>query len=208
MTTQTPVKVAPTEDRPVEEKIAYLRELFADAPEVGKQALENVLHKLTQQASTPPPAVESAGRVGIRLGKVSELTILVPLAPGGAARLRAFLQLLGGNLAGADDVGTVHDMRFVLLDNDNTLLFATAYDGDWDPYIEDFASKIPDALDVLFCDAVGYPGMHSPKIKEYLASLQVPAAGWYVANPNLTVAETRRLEKIGPAVDELLDKVG
>jgi hypothetical protein len=28
--------------------------------------------------------VESAGRVGSRLGKVSELTIIVPFAPGGA----------------------------------------------------------------------------------------------------------------------------
>jgi hypothetical protein len=154
------------------------------------------------------PKATTAGRVGLRSGKVSELTMMVKLNPGGGKRLRALLDTLGGNFQGADAVGTVHDMRFVLLDNDNTLLFATAYDGDWDPYIEDFASKIPDALDVLFCDAVGYPGMHSPKIKEYLASLQVPAAGWYVANPNLTVAETRRLEKIGPAVDELLDKVG
>jgi hypothetical protein len=56
--------------------------------------------------------VASAGRVGSRLGKLSELTIIVPFAPGGADRLRAFLRLFGGNLAGADDVGTVHAMRF------------------------------------------------------------------------------------------------
>jgi hypothetical protein len=72
--------------------------------------------------------VQSAGRVGSRLDKVSELTIIVPLAPGGADRLRAFLRLFGGNLAGADAVGTVHDMPFVFLDNDTRLLFATAYD--------------------------------------------------------------------------------
>jgi hypothetical protein len=39
-------------------------------------------------ATAPPPPVESAGRVGSRLGKVSELTIIVPFAPGGAQRLR------------------------------------------------------------------------------------------------------------------------
>ena len=49
--------------------------------------------------------------------------------------------------------------------------------------------------------------MHSPKIGEYLANHQVQADGWYVGSPNLTVAETKRLEKIGKAVDELLDKV-
>src|SRR5262245_64961813 len=123
----------------VDEKIQHFRELFADAPEVGKRAMENVLHRLASDASQkPPPPVQSAGRVGSRLGKVSELTIIVPFAPGGAARLRAFLKLFGGNLAGADDVGSVHDMRFVFLDNDTRMLFATAYDGDWDAYIDDF----------------------------------------------------------------------
>ena len=39
------------------------------------------------------------------------ITLVVPFAPGGAQRLRAFLQLFGGNLAGADDVGTVDDFR-------------------------------------------------------------------------------------------------
>ena len=36
---------------------------------------------------------------------------------------------------------------------------------------------------------------------------QIPAHFWYVASPNLTVVETKRLEKIGTAVDEFLDKV-
>src|SRR5262245_22955688 len=144
MATQTQ-KATPEPEPTAAEKIKQLRELFADAPEVGKKALENVLQRLTLDASkTPPPPVESAGWVGSRLGKVSELTIIVPFAPGGAERLRAFLRLFGGNLAGADEVGTVHDMRFVFLDNDTKMLFATAYDGGWDAYVDDFATKIPD----------------------------------------------------------------
>ncbi len=124
MTTET---TTTTTGATAEEKISQLRELFADAPEVGRKALENVLGQLTSQASQkPPPPVQSAGRVGSRLGKVSELTIIVPFAPGGAQRLRAFLQLFGGNLAGADDVGTVHDMRFVFLDNDTPPIPADA----------------------------------------------------------------------------------
>lgn len=44
--------------------------------------------------------------------------MIVPLAPGGAKRSRAFLKMLDGNLSGgADKVGTLHDMRFVFLDN-------------------------------------------------------------------------------------------
>ena len=141
------------------EKIQKLRELFADAPELGRKALDNVLHELTAQASDAAPLpVESAGRAGVRLGKVSELTIVVPLAPGGAKRLRAFLQMIGGNLSsGASKVGTLHDMRFVFLDNDTKFLFATAFDGQWDPYIEDFVTKIPDEMDVIFSAFEGWP---------------------------------------------------
>src|SRR5690242_10784126 len=197
------------QDTTVEQKIGQLRELFADAPEVGRTALENVLSRLASDASRkPPPPVESAGRVGSRLGKVSELTIIVPFAPGGAERLRAFLRLFGGNLAGADDVGTVHDMRFVFLDNDTKMLFATTYDGDWDAYIDDFATKIPDYLDIIDSAWEGWPGIRSPEAKDYLAKYQVSAEGWYVAHPDLTVEEARRLKRIGKAVDEFLDNVG
>ena len=208
MATELQAESRAEQDLTVEEQIAHLRELFLDAPEVGKKALENVFKELTAQASqTPPPPVKSAGRAGIRLGKVSELTIIVPLAPGGAERTRAFLRLLGGNLAGADDVGTVHDMRFVFLDDDTRMLFATAYDGDWDTYIDDFVTKIPDYLDIIDSAWEGWPGIRSPHAKDYLAEHQVTAEGWYVAN-NLTVAETRRLKRIGEAVDEFLDKIG
>jgi hypothetical protein len=153
--------------------------------------------------------VESAGRVGSRLDKVSELTIIVPLAPGGAKRLRAFLRLLNGNLKrGGDLVGTLHNMRFVFFDNDTRLLFATTFDGEWDAYIDDFVAKIPDYLDIIDSAWDGWPGIRDPGAKDYLAKHQITAEGWYVAHPDLTVAETARLKRIGKAVDELLDKIG
>ena len=198
----------PQPDPTVEQKIQQLRELFADAPEIGKRALENVLGELTSQVGEPRYRVESAGRVGVRLGNVSELTMIFPFAPGGARRLRAFLRLLNGNLDGANKVGSLHDMRFVFLDNDTKLLFATAFDGEWDPYIDDFATKIPDYLDILDCALEGWPGIRSPGAKDYLASHQINAEGWYVAHPDLTVAEISRLKRVGKAVDEFLDKIG
>jgi hypothetical protein len=209
MATEPPATAA-EQDLTPEEKIAQMRELFADAPEIGKKALANILQELSSQASqTPPPPMVSAGRVGSRVGKVSELTMIVPFAPGGAARLRAFLRLLNGNPRdGADRVGTLHDMRFVFLDNDTKLLFATAFDGEWDAYIDDFVAKIPDELDVISSAFEGWPGIRSPEAKDYLANHQITAEGWYVADPDLTVAETRRLKRLGEAVDEFLDKVG
>jgi len=44
-------------------------------------------------------------------------------------------------------------------------------------------------------------------VKDWIVAHQVSAEAWYVANPNLTVAETRRLERVGKAVEELLDKI-
>jgi hypothetical protein len=208
MATEVHTPTHTEQDLTAEEKIAKLRALFADAPEVGKKALENALKELSSQASeTPPPPIVSAGRVGSRLGKVSELTMVVPLAPGGAERLRAFLKLLGGNLAGADKVGSVHDMRFVFIDNDTRMIFATTFDGDWDAYIDDFVTNIPDYLDIIDSAWEGWPGIRSPEAKDYLVKHQITAEGWYVGN-DLTVAETRRLRRLGEAVDEFLDKVG
>ena len=40
MPTQTQTAVKPKQDQSAQEKIQELRELFADAPEVGKKALE------------------------------------------------------------------------------------------------------------------------------------------------------------------------
>ena len=206
MTTQTVTR--PESDQTLEKKIQRLREVYATGPEVGKMALEKVLGELTSFASSTRARVESAGRTGVRQGKVSELLFIAPFAPGGAARLRALLQLRDGSFDDTDRVGTVHDMRFVFLDNDTKLLFATAYDGDWDPYIDDFATKITDQMDVIFTACGGWPGIRSPKVKDWIVKYQITAEGWYVAYPDLTVAEIKRLQRIGKAVDEFLDKVG
>ena len=150
-------------------------------------------------ASSPQPSTPPRG--GLRSGQISELTVIVPLKAGadGATRLRAILA--GGTFSGADAVGTVHDMRFVILDNDTKLLFATAYDGDWDSYISDFATKIPDAMDALFSVVDGWPGIRSSTVKDFIASHQVPATGWYVAYPSETVASIRSALKVRDALN-------
>jgi hypothetical protein len=208
MPTQTATENRPQQSLTVDEKLQKLRELYADAPEVGKAALKNGLSMLTKELAAPS-AAQTAGRIGARQGKVSELTVFLPFVPGGAKRLRGFLQLLEGNFRAADAVGTVHDMRFVFVDNDTKLLFATAYDGDFDPYIADFAAKIPNAMDLWLCNFEGYPGMRNPlAAADWIAKHQIAAEAWYVNSPNLTGAETRKLESVGKAVDELLDKIG
>ncbi|HMK21244.1 MAG TPA: hypothetical protein VK466_02860 [Terriglobales bacterium] len=206
MATQTLTK--PKQDQTVEDKIQQLRELYANMPDYVKTALENSIPAMKSQASQTETQTQSAGRIGIRQGRVSELLFIVPFAPGGAKRLRTVLQLLKGNFSAGTKVGTLHDMRFVFVENDTKLIFATAYDDLWDPYIEDFQTKIPDEMDVVFSACEGWPGIRSPKAKDWISGHQIQAEGWFVGHPDLTVAETGRLKRIGKAVDEFLDKIG
>jgi hypothetical protein len=205
----TQILTKPKQDQSVEDKIRQLRQLYADAPEVARTALENLIEGMKaalssgQETRLEPASIN--GRIGLRQGKVSELTVILKLLPGGAKRIRAMLDMGTTN---ADKIGTLHDMRYVLFDNDTKILFCTTYDTEWDPYINDFATQVPDDLDVVFGNCEGWPGIRSPAVKDFVVQHQIQAEGWYVASPNLTVAETRRLERVGKAVDELLDKVG
>jgi hypothetical protein len=206
MATQTLTR--PKQNHTVEDEIEHLRKLYSDTPQYVKTALENGLRAMIPEASeSRASGTESAGRIGIRQGKVSELTVIAPFARGGAERLRALLRLLNGNFRAGKKVGTLHNMRFVFLDNDTKFLFATAYDGEWDPYIDDFATKIPDDMDIIFSAFEGWPGIRSPKVKDWIVEHQLPADGWYVAHPDLTVAEIGRQKHVGKAVEEFLDKI-
>ena len=203
MATQTTSR--PQQDQTVDQKIQALRKLYADSP-VGKTALENSIPRLREQLAGGL-RYESAGRLGLRQGKVSELTLIFNFVPGGAKRLRGLLEVRQANF-GTAKIATVHDMRFVFLDNDTKLLFATAYDGDsWDSYLDEFATKIPDELDLLFSELEEFPGFRDPSVKEWIAKYQIQAECWFVAHPDLTVRDIRRLERVGKALDEFLDKI-
>jgi hypothetical protein len=173
-----------------------------DAPHLAKIALEAMVRKHNPDLKG---SARSAGRVGKQSGNVSELTAIAPLKPGGADRLRRIFDLTNGNMDGAQRVSTLHDMRFVFFDNDTRILFATTYDGDWDSYINDFATKIPELMDLLFANVEGWPGIASPQVKDFIASHQIDAAGWFVANPQVTVVDTRRYQRMEKALNIFFD---
>ncbi len=149
---------------------------------------------------------QSAGRPGQRAGTVAELSLLCTFKPGGADQLRGSLQQHRAEIPNAaNQVGTLHDMRWLIFDDDKRLFFCTAYDGDWDAYINDFASTIPNALDEWFSTVEGYPGIRSPEIKDWIVQHQVTAAGWYCAYPDTTVKQVWKGQKVLQAFEALLD---
>lgn len=192
------------EETRLEELRRIAAEVAQDVPTLGKIAVEAITreHDHLYDGSS-----RSAGRVGRQSGNVSELTAIATLRPGGADRLRRIFNLTGGNFDGAQRVSTLHDMRFVFFDEDTRIIFATAYDGDWDTYINDFATKIPELMDLLFANVEGWPGIDSPAVKDFIAEHQIDAAGWFVANPQVTVVDVRRMQRTQQALDEFFDSM-
>jgi hypothetical protein len=152
----------------------------------------------TEQGATPEP--------GATDGQAHELTAIAPLKPGGAERTR---ERLKGRSEQArtrrDAMGNLHDLRVVFIDNDTRILFATTFDGTWDSYIDDFASKMPDQLDAVFADVEGYPGIHDPSVKDYIIKHQIKADEFYSAYPNTTVRQIKKGQRVLQAWEELLD---
>jgi hypothetical protein len=73
-------------------------------------------------------------------------------------------------------------------------------------YINDFATIIPDQIDFDFEEVEGYPGIHSPNIKDFIVKHQVSATSFYSAYPNATVRDVWKALKIKDALNNLLDE--
>jgi hypothetical protein len=149
-------------------------------------------------------------RPGLKAGRSSEFTLIFQLKPGGAERLRKKLASFGDtsgdlNQKLLDRMGTVHDLRFLIFDNDTRLLFASTFDGDWDAYIDDFAAYIPDQIDAVFGEVEGAPGIRSPNVKDWIAKHQVSSSYFYSAYPNASVKDVWKALKIEGGLDALLD---
>jgi hypothetical protein len=165
--------------------------------------------------SDPTPAGTAAPKALARLAKrqsrVSELTMIAPLKPGGADRLRAKLAgPLGAQIpAAGEHLGTVHDLRLVIFDDDARLLFCIAYDALWAPHIDDFAAParvhpVVELIDSFFEEVEGWPGVLDPSVKDFVARYQLTADAWYCAYPDATVKDIRRGQRIAEAYNGLL----
>src|SRR3954449_7188646 len=104
-----------------------------------------------------------------RHGVATEFTLVVPLKPGAADRIRQAMKKV--DPASIGDLGTIHEARAGIFDNDTKLLFASTFDGSWDNYIEDFAhrSKAKVMLDMMLGEGDDYPGLDNPEeVKDWI----------------------------------------
>src|SRR6266699_6781727 len=103
-------------------------------------------------------------RPGVSVGPTSEFSLFFHVTPGHGDDLREALGTLQdhpGYRPGEYHmaVATIHEARFVLFDDDTRLLFATSFDGPWDAYMVDFASKPLSLFDAVFRHVEGYEGL-------------------------------------------------
>src|SRR3954466_1803044 len=147
---------------------------------------------------------EAVSRPGIQVGPTSEFSLFFHVKPGHGEALRESLRTLQsspGYRPGDYDlpIGTIHEARFVPFDNDTRLLFATSFDGPWDAYMLDFASKPLKLFDAIFQHVAGYAGLHDLNaVKHFTPSAQQSASG-YSRNYGRTVAEIRRAQRVDDA---------
>ena len=122
-------------------------------------------------------------RAGLKAGARSEFLAIGDVIPGQEEALRQTLKRDVGNpkvQQAINQIGTLHEARFVLLDGGKRLMFASSFDGPWDVYIDDFATTaIGQKFDETWQYVEGYPGVKSPTIKEWFKEHTVVAGNFF-----------------------------
>jgi hypothetical protein len=144
------------------------------------------------------------------VGPTSEFSLFFRVLPGHQDEIRAAIKALQGSPGYRPGdyevpIASIHEARFVLFDDDTRLLFATSFDGPWDAYMEDFASKPLKLFASIFEHVDGYDGLPDlAAVKRFILGAQQSAAG-YARNYGGTVREIRRARRVDDAFQRVLD---
>ncbi|HUR02272.1 MAG TPA: hypothetical protein VM347_07025 [Nonomuraea sp.] len=148
-------------------------------------------------------------RPGLKSGRTNEFTLFFNVKPGHGPQIRDIFQQPGFEEKRKEisaRIGTLHDARWVLFDDDTRLLFATNFDGDWDAYIDDFAAQIPDIFDTILQHTEDYPGINDPNIKDAIVAHQETACSYSRTIPDATVKDLQKAVRVQEAFQHLLDE--
>jgi hypothetical protein len=157
--------------------------------------------------SVNPPVARQPDGLGKRVGQVAEITIIAQVTPGGAAKFRQNATKYNNDAFYYEGlVGTVHDFRVNFFNKDTQAVLAVTFDGDFKPYIQDIFANAPDWFDEMFTGVLeGYPGAKHPGIVQWVLDRMVEADMWYASNPDATVKDITKGQKVLQAFNALLD---
>ncbi|MFE6760420.1 hypothetical protein ACFVDQ_43695 [Streptomyces sp. NPDC057684] len=159
--------------------------------------------------ATQPAHPEHPGRTD---GVSNEFTVFTKIKPGEADALREDLTWLADAAndenvhAALRQIGTLHDARHVIFDNDTRFMFASVFDGSWDTYIDDFAKTVVgERFDKVFSHSEGFPGIKDPGVKDWFLAHQEPAGVFVSAYPDLSVQQIYKDQRVDDAFQAVLD---
>jgi voltage-gated potassium channel len=159
-------------------------------------------------ASTEATRSAHPERPGLTDGVCGEFTVFVKIKPGHADALRETLKQgqAADTRQAQRQIGTLHDARSLIFDDDTRFMFASVFDGSWDTYIDDFATTvIGEIFDRLFSHTEGFPGIKDPNVKEWFVAHQVPAIHFKSSYPDLTTQQIWKDQEVNKAFQEVLD---
>jgi hypothetical protein len=166
-----------------------------------QKVIENERTAMDQKVTRQPDGP------GKRIGKKGEISGIGKVAPGGAKLFRERLAQIQAEAGYWETrVGTVHDFRVTLIDNDTRILFTIVYDGDVKPYIEDIVREAGPWLEQIFLGVWdGLKVVDVASVEELLSVSAFEADVFFVRNPDVTVRDVAKMQRVSTAVNELLD---
>jgi hypothetical protein len=147
---------------------------------------------------------------GAHSGVATEFSVFVPIKPGEGQATRDAITKVTHDPRRDEavlQIGTVHEARFVLFDNDTRLMFCSSFDGTWDKYIDDFATTyISNIFEAVFSHTEGWPGLKdTDAAKDWFQAQSEEAATYFSAYPNGTVKQIWKALALQRAFQEVLD---
>mgnify|MGYP003674035258 CR=1 FL=1 len=107
-------------------------------------------------------------------------------------------------------IKTIHFARWIFMDKNHKVFFASNYDGSHESYMDDFINKVDWGLNLTFSNAVGYPttrwlikegAQREQPFKYTQRRHQIPTEVWYKAYPDLTATDLARNSRIRQGVE-------
>ena len=155
-------------------------------------------------------AIEQDRRAGPTVGAKTAFTAMLKVKPGHEQTLRELIESdhvhSGPTHDALKEIGTLHEFRWVLFDNDTRLLFTSSFDGDWETYVQDFASTVVGVMiDRNLAHVEGWVGIHDPRASECLLGYGVPAIQYASAYPEPSVQQVLKAVAVQQAFEQVLD---
>ena len=107
-------------------------------------------------------------------------------------------------------IRTIHFARWVFMDNNRRVFFASNYDGSHESYMDDFINKVGWGLNIVFSCGASYPttrwlikegAYREQQFKYTQRRHQLPSEVWYKAYPGLTAPDLARNTRIRKGVE-------